>query len=63
MIAAVAGPLLVNSAAKLATTWFRPVERAIATSLGAVFLEVGLAIAYKMPAFYFYETKEEYEGK
>ena len=52
-MAAIAGPMLVNSAAKLATTWFKPVERAVATSLGAVFLEVGLAIAFKMPAFYF----------
>ncbi len=61
--AAIAAPLLSNSSAKLATLWFKPSERGVATSLGVVFLELGLALAFKMPSWYFDANKEDYKGR
>ena len=58
VIAGVGSPFLLNSAAKLATTWFGPKERVIATTLGAVSLQVGNGIAFKMPSFFFDDDKD-----
>ena len=53
VVAGIGSPMLLNAAAKVGTTWFPASERALATSLGAVFLQVGNAIAFKLPTWYF----------
>lgn len=53
VLGGIGSPMLLNSAAKLGTTWFPANERPLATSIGAVFLQVGNAIAFKLPTWYF----------
>ncbi len=53
VLAGIGSPLLLNAAAKVGTTWFPSNERALATSLGAVFLQVGNAVAFKLPTWFF----------
>ena len=62
VIAGVGSPFLLNSAAKLANAWFGPKERVIATTLGAVSLQVGNGIAFKMPTFFFDDDKVTGDG-
>ena len=55
VLGGLASPFMLNAAAKLGATWFPPSERVLATSIGAVFLQVGNAIAFKVPTWYFQE--------
>ena len=62
VLGGVANPFLLNAAAKVASTWFPPKERALATSIGAVFVQVGNAVAFVAPIYYFKEA-DYYVGR
>ena len=55
---AIGSPFTLNAPTKLASTWFAPDQRGMATALGSLGIPFGCVIGFVIPSFFIDSTKE-----